>query len=365
MYLYIIFGLISLLSFSEMNFGKKFGKIAVIPIISVFYLLSFLRWERGTDWAAYKFIFENISSNEYLQMMYEFLFIRLNTIIYSTTGDYSVLLFFEASIIFFCFFYIIRKYSEAPVFSVLVWFSVSLASMFFVRQAIAISICVFALHFIIQRKLYLFLLTVFIAMLFHKSALIFFPAYWIYNLNLSRKQIIIILVGSFALTSVASSLLTVIGSSGLGSVSERSTVYMEAGTDEAFGSGYSPMETMIRGVSYRLFLILIFVVFLFKNYENAQFRGIFNLYLMSVVLFILFVPISVALIRFSGYYEIFQIFLYPILILQTKNKIVKNSILLMLIVYLGFKFYGVIFAYKDLYIPYKSIFNKELPVEVG
>lgn len=365
MYLYIIFGLISLLSFSEMNFGKKFGKIAVIPIISVFYLLSFLRWERGTDWASYKFIFENIANNEYLQMMYEFLFIRLNTLIYSTTGDYSVLLFFEASIIFSCFFYVIRKYSEAPVFSVLVWFSVSLASVFFVRQAIAVSICVLALHFIIQRKVYLFLLTVFIAMLFHKSALIFFPAYWIYNLNLSRKQIIIVLVGSFALTSVAGSLLTTIGSSGLGSLSERSNVYMEAGTDETFGSGYSPMETMVRGVSYRLFLILIFIVFLFKNYENTQFRGIFNLYLMSVVLFILFVPISVALIRFSGYYEIFQIFLYPILILQTKNKIVKNLVLLLLIVYLAFKFYGVIFAYKDLYIPYKSIFNKELPVEVG
>lgn len=365
MYLYIIFGLISLLSFSEMNLGRRFGKIAVIPIILIFYLLSFLRWERGTDWASYNFIFENISSNEYLQMMYEFLFIKLNSIIYSTTGDFSVLLFVEASIIFFCFFYIIRKYSEAPIFSVLVWFSVSLASVFFTRQAIAVAICVFALHFIIQRKVYLFLLTVFIAMLFHKSALIFFPAYWIYTLNLSKKQIIVILIGSCVLTSVAGSLLTTIGSSGLGSLSERSTVYMEAGTDDAFGSSYSPMETMIRGVSYRLFLIAIFIIFLFENYEKAQFRGLFNLYLMSVVLFILFVPISVALIRFSGYYEIFQIFLYPILILQTKNKIIKNLVLLLLIVYLGFKFYGVIFAYKDLYIPYKSIFNKELPVTVG
>lgn len=363
MYLYIIFGLISLLSFSEMNFGKKFGKIAVIPIILLFYLLSFLRWERGTDWASYRFIFEN-SSSEYIQIMYEFLFVKLNTFIYSTTEDYSVLLFAQASIIFFCFFYIIRKYSEAPVLSVLVWFSLSLASVFFTRQTIAVSICILALHFIIQRKVYLFLLTVFIAMLFHKSALIFFPAYWIYYLNLSRKQIIFVLIASFALTSVAGSLLTVIGSSDLGSVSTRSTVYMEAGTDESFGSSYSPMETMIRGVSYRLFLISIFIIFLFKNYENSQFRGIFNLYLMSVVLFILFVPISVALIRFSGYYEIFQIFLYPILILQTKNKIVKNLVLLLLIVYLGFKLYGVIFAYEELYIPYKSIFNKELPVKI-
>ncbi|SHK64035.1 EpsG family protein [Chryseobacterium polytrichastri] len=365
MYLYIIFGLISLLSFSEMNLGRKFGKIAAIPIILVFYLLSFLRWERGTDWSAYKFIFENMASNEYLQMMYEFLFIKLNSFVYSATGDFSVLLFVEASIIFFCFFYIIRKYSEAPILSVLVWFSVSLASIFFTRQAIAVAICVLALNFIIQRKLYLFLLTVFIAMLFHKSALIFFPAYWIYNLNLSKKQIIVILISSFVLTSVASSLLTTIGNSSLGALSERSSAYMESGADESFGSGYSPMETMIRGVSYRLFLIGIFIIFLFKNYEKVQFRGIFNLYLMSVVLFILFVPISVALIRFSGYYEIFQIFLYPILILQTKNKIIKNLLLLLLIVYLGFKFYGVIFAYKDLYIPYKSIFNKEFPVKVG
>lgn len=363
MYLYIIFGLISLLSFSEMNLGRKFGKVAIIPIILIFYLLSFLRWERGTDWAAYNFIFEH-SSAVYIQIMYEFLFVKLNSIIYSTTGDYSVLLFAQASIIFFCFFYIIRKYSEAPVFSVLVWFSLSLASVFFTRQTIAVAICVFALHFIIQRKVYLFLLTVFIAMLFHKSALIFFPAYWIYYLNLSRKQIIVVVIASFALTSVASSLLNIIGSSDLGSISTRSTVYMEAGTDDAFGSSYSPMETMIRGVSYRLFLIAIFIIFLFKNYEKEQFRGIFNLYLMSVVLFILFVPISVALIRFSGYYDIFQIFLFPILILQSKDKIIKNLLLLLLIVYLGFKFYGVIFAYEELYIPYKSIFNKELPVEV-
>lgn len=366
MYLYLIFYIIAFLSFIELNIGKRFGKPVMLFFILLFFCLSFLRWERGSDWEAYKFIFENIGSNEYLKNSYEFLFSKLNVIVYDLTGDLSVLLFCEGAIIFFCFYYIIQKYSDGLLISLLVWLSLSIASIFFTRQAIAIAVCVLSFHYIFQRKLLLYLLMVFIAMLFHKSAFIFLPAYWIYTLKLSRKQVIIIVASSFALTLVASSLLAIVASSGLGSVSERGTLYLESGSDEAFGSAYSPMETMIRGVIYRLGLLAIFIVYFFDKYEKEEkFRGIFNLYLISVVLFILFVPISVALIRFSGYYEIFQIFLFPVLVSLTKNKIYKNMLMLLMIIYLGFKFSGVISAYEDLYIPYKSIFNKEFPVKVG
>lgn len=365
MYLYIIFGFISLLAFSELNLGRKFGKIAVIPIVFIFFLLSFLRWERGTDWSAYKSIFENIATNEYLQMMYEFLFMKLNIIIHSISGDYTLMLFCQACIIYFCYLIILRKYSASPILSVAVWLSLSLGSIFFTRQAIAISICLLSFHFIFKRKVYYFLLTVFLAMLFHQTAFIFLPAYWIYKLNLSRKQMILILIGSFVLTFAAQSLLSLVASSSLGSISERGTAYTESGSEENFGSAYSPMETMVRGLVYRIGLIAILMTYFYDLYRKDQFfRGFYNLFFVSIILFILFVPISVALIRFAGYYEIFQIFLFPVLLLYTKDNIYRNCILLLILLYLGFKFNGVITGYEDLYIPYKSIFNKELQVEI-
>ena len=59
--------------------------------------------------------------------------------------------------------------------------------MFVLRQNVAIAICLYAIPYIIDRKLWKFLFVVCIAFLFHKTAFVFIGLYFIYPLKLNYK----------------------------------------------------------------------------------------------------------------------------------------------------------------------------------
>ena len=63
MYLYLIFILLLAGSFLEIFDSKRQGTAQIIYYLtlSILFLLSFLRWERGTDWSGYYDYFSNIS----------------------------------------------------------------------------------------------------------------------------------------------------------------------------------------------------------------------------------------------------------------------------------------------------------------
>ena len=148
MYLYLIFACVVLISFFELNLGKRRSvRILLLPIL-LFFGLSFLRWERGTDWVPYYYMFRFIDS-EYYKTTYEFLFYNLNVLIRSVTENYTYLLLAQAMLIYPIYHFVIKKYSLAPFVSVMVWFAVSLGSIFFTRQTVAVSLTFLAFHFIV------------------------------------------------------------------------------------------------------------------------------------------------------------------------------------------------------------------------
>lgn len=365
MYLYLIFGAMAFFAYFEQNLGRRFGKTILLPFTLLFFCLSFLRWERGTDWKMYLMIFKNITHSKYLQENFEYLFKMLNTFIYDISGSFTLLLFVEAVIIYCCYYFVIKKYSVFPILSLLVWLSIALGNIFFTRQAIAIAICFFSVIFIIERRKYWFVALILIACLFHRTAVIFLPAYWLYYLNFTRKQIFVVLAISIVSTVIASSFLTFLADADWGVFSHKSEVYLTGGLEKSAGSSYTPIQTLIRGGIYRLGLLLIFIRFFFEQYrKNVFLRGLVNLYLANIFLFAIFAPISSVLVRFASYYDIFQVLLFPMLLAMYKDGGRRQLILLLILIYLAFRFNSVIVAYEELYIPYKSIFNKELPVKV-
>lgn len=67
-----------------------------------------------------------------------------------------------------------------------------------IRQYIAIFLFVYASRYIIERRLFKYLIIIIIASLIHKSILIFIPLYWIININKYKNyQKIGLIVGSF------------------------------------------------------------------------------------------------------------------------------------------------------------------------
>jgi len=325
--------------------------------------MSSLKWERGTDWIAYSQFFNNIET--FPEGQYERFYTLLNKITHSILPDYTFFLFIQSILVYIPMAYVIHKYSPYPIFTLLIWFSIGFAGIFSVRQTIAISLILFSYKYIIDRKFIPFLVIVMTASMFHRTALIFIPAYFLYDHYFSKKNIFIILIISFCIGGILAFLLQKLAGIGMGIITIKLNAYLDADKTDSVGSNFTPFQTMIRGISYRLVIFLLIVFYLFEYYKkNQQIRYLLNLYFYGIIIFIVLVPIAVGFGRFAVFFEIFQILLFPQFLSLMKNRINKNITFFILCVYFVFRLQSNIFAYKDLYIPYKSVFNKELPVKL-
>jgi len=97
--------------------------------------------------------------------------------------------------------YLIYRYSRNPLFSILLYYSLGFYTNTFnnVRQAIAMSICFFAVPYIFDRKVWKFLIIALFAFCFHYSALIFFGLYPIVRYVHNLKSIFVLFFGGVLL----------------------------------------------------------------------------------------------------------------------------------------------------------------------
>ena len=89
----------------------------------------------------------------------------------------------------------IYKYSRNYWMSIFIMIAFGYYSFFMsgIRQGIAMGICFVAYDYAKQRKLVNFLMCIIIAMLFHQSALVFLPVYWLVNIRPTQKTFYIYL----------------------------------------------------------------------------------------------------------------------------------------------------------------------------
>jgi len=365
MYLYLIYILFAVLAFFEINRGKYLlSKVLIIPFLLLFCLAS-LRWERGTDWGAYVGLFENVDNVFYL-LAFEPGFYYLNYFVAAVSDNYTIVLVIQALIIYSLHFYIFRKYSLQPFVSLMIWFGFYMGSIFFVRFNVAVALTLFSFVFIEERKFWKFLLCVILAFLFHRSAILFIPAYFLYNKTFTRKQILMGMLLSFFLSIIFEIGLKFLGQINLGIISEKALTYAEEGGDYAAEPTRSAFQIMLVGSSYRILLLLLIIGFFYDLYkENVIFRGLFNLYFAGMCIFVIITPVSVAVARMAQYYEYFQFLLIPFFIMRFEFRSNRNLVLLVVFLFYLMRLKSNVSFYEELYVPYKSIFNKDLPTEIG
>lgn len=368
MYLYILFNILLVGSFLEV-FDSKRQKVAQIIyylVFSILFLLSFLRWERGTDWSGYYDYFTQIYDLDF-SSNFENGFILLNYWVHTLSGSYTVLLLVMAVIQYFFISKAIRYLSVYPVVSLLCYFSVTKGGIFFVRQYIALAILMFAVRFVIERKVYRFLLMVAVACMIHRTAVLFIPVYFLFNREIKIRYYIIILLILIPVAMYVSRIFDSMSTGLVNSIIENKiNNYINKSADgETYGIELSKSAILIRGVVKRGFILLLYFLFMRRELaEDRVMRGIFNIYFFGTCLYILLTPLSEQLSRVCLYFDIFDIFLFPLLLGRQKR---WNRLL----------FFGLVTAFsfvrlhssielrKELFIPYKSVFNKEEMVEIG
>lgn len=307
--LFLIFG-IAEVNGSLRNDNKR---ICYFGLIGLFWILGIIRWETGTDWDSYyEFFRDRNTIEEFENRGFEPFYTYIAYTVKSITEEYWVFLLVCTSLIYILVPPTIYKYSPLPFISLLLYFLLRKADIFFTRESIALAFCLFSLRFIEKRRLVSFIITVLVGAQFHRSVMIFLPAYYVYSMRISTKQMIMVVgvvffVSLIALNVLRDYLQTV--SSVFGAVFEDKTeTYLDRGDATAEDYGVSLERSLIQGVINNGFFLLLFAYAL-KKKDSSFMKGLFNIYAVSIMLLFITLPFSLTLARVYNSYNLVSILL--------------------------------------------------------
>lgn len=248
---------------------------------------------------------------------FELGFVFLNKIV-STVFPFPQALFFaEAIIVISCLSYFIYKNSSEPMDSLIFFMSFGLLrfSLTGIRQSIAMSICLLSIEFIKKKRLLPFIIIVLFAMLFHKSAFVFFIVYPIINKRINYKHILGMLFIMIILFLVSDKLIYV------------ANVFL--GRDYYTGL----TEDGIGNILIHIFTIIMFILFRRQNEETTI--G-FNMSILSFYCYILSYFVLGTLQRISWYFYFGIIITIPNLypIHDMKKRLVVRILFILISVFL-------------------------------
>jgi hypothetical protein len=242
----------------------------------------------------------------------EYGFWLLNWCVHIISDEYMALLMAIALIVVGCYQRAIILYSRNWTISFFVFIAMGFYTFFFngARQGIACAIYALAIGPLLERKLRAYVGYVLLAGLFHKTAIMMLPVYFIFDTtNTTRKNVLIILIG----IAVAAMFQGIVG---LGAqIDARYASYGTAGE----GGGYLIIGlTAVLGVFF----------FMFKkhvNMERERYELYLNMFFFGAVISVVSALLSVnpsGFLRFSMYFNVSAIFLWPIIY---KNLISRSS----------------------------------------
>jgi hypothetical protein len=327
-------------------------KVKDVRFLGVFFSLLFIvalngfRYNVGTDYESYKTIFEIIAIDGFV--ITEPGYYLINKLFQNFKDGYIYVFFIFSLLTYLILFYTLLR--EKILFWGL-FFSFAFGFVFLsnniIRQALVIPIFFYAIRFIYEKKITYYLLSVLICSLFHYSALLLIPFFWIYKINFKQKVWFLIISVCFLLsyTQDFKFLITKIIS-----FAPKYAGYLVYGGEDikAVKSG----ATMIIIYFFNLFILSTQN----KNLPNEKTKIYYNLYLLGVSISFLTMNISF-LFRFSYYLTSLIVIVIPFMIKSTKNLQTKYlySILFVMI--------SLLFWYKALWfndhgcMPYISLFK--------
>ncbi|MDR4925438.1 EpsG family protein [Peribacillus simplex] len=340
--------------FPNLNSSKDKTDKQFISLKSIFLFLAFFQtylilcmknYSIGTDTVSYlsgyrmtmqidwKEIFN--FANDQLVFNFERGFILVTKVITIFTDNFTIYLAILSALMVIPLFLIIKKYSMMPFVSLILFVTMGFLNFYLsgLRQGIAISIVVLSFNYIVKRRILSFVFLVTIAMLFHKSAMFFYPAYFLLNINITP------LVGLFYF------LFFVIFYVFRFSIIQFISTFI-----------YSDAQILDTG-AYTLFIIVFFtfiigLLFYKKVISlNNDNKLIYNLIGVAAGLMILNTVSNTGL-RLANYYFIFIIVFIPNIISSFDNKWLRH-ISTILVVLFTTSYYFLVGINSNNVLPYK------------
>lgn len=224
---YIIFSVYIVLLYIINNNDNKFVRInsrEKVFVILSFFTLIFLHvnvnrdsvedlpnyYETFSKISQVKFseIFQQIRNTDYSYAIFN----KLCSLI---SNDFKCLLFIYNIILLGSHYLIAKKYSPYLPISIALFLLISYnQSLFVIRQYLAISVLLWSIPCILNKKIVPYIILSIIAFFFHSSSIIWFPLYFIYNIRNKKKflvSIILMIVSISYLCSNPANLIMLLG----------------------------------------------------------------------------------------------------------------------------------------------------------
>lgn len=339
----IIFVFLAIGSYLEVyKFQRKQPLFVIIGAILMIVAAGLRLWA-GADYPIYRNLFTGFSLyTEYGDVwdkamfrknseQIEWLYVLLNKLIFDAGLPFFAVTFTAALISISIKLFTIYKNVEFPLLGILFYF---MPIMFFedagqIRQGLAIAFCVFSFQFIKTRNLWMFLLCMYIALGFHKTAVVFIPAYWLVKIPMNSKRIFWVLI----LAIITSPLeLYRIGGDLFSSIAppDASDAYTGYVDDKYYGT---EVESGLNDI-VKLIMIVILIRYDKKACDNVWwYEYMRNLGVFGLVLFYFFRSNQIFAIRLPGVYLFFlTMFCLPSIVYALKDSTRK-------LLYMGFMAY--------------------------
>lgn len=328
------------------NRGKglnvKIDFLKFIPMLPLA-LISGFRYGVGQDYFyTYVPIFNQAATGQLENTWGEIGYIYLNKIVAMFTNDYAGIFLVTSIIFIYLVFDTIYKESDNWTFSALLLVLMGYYFCFMngIRQMLAVSILLFSIKYIRERNLIKFLLIIMLASLFHSSALLFIPVYFIYKLKIGPKVMGISIATFYAFSSIVSKyVLNFVGVT-------KYSWYLD--------SVYKAERTGIIMILINV-CILVFALLFNNDKKNDLFIKIQWLAVISMS-FIGKIPVAHRLVWVFG---LPGIILIPNVIESRKNKKEKFLLTLVIsIIYIIYFVYTIGLKNSNNVLPYHSIFER-------
>lgn len=358
MLIYIIVYLILYLAlvFGQKTSIKQQQKISYALII-LFTLLRGLRWKTGTDWDYYEDIFKNVDQYIFYEInQVEWGFLYFNKFIKCICNDYTFYLIVTNLLFLFSFYKFSRYcFKKNPLEAFCI--CLMCLDLFPVRQSFAVSILIWAVPFLLQRKYGQSVLVIIAAYFVHRTSLVML----LFLLPLVYKMKIGYLprVGIYLVTFVFSSIW------GLGQLIERFLLPL---LPSEGGAAYRAALYMTSNRDMHeigIVTILITCAILYcvkliqKKDESLLLLVALNAYYIHQMIFVLFQDGVVA--EFSRLAACFSWGYFILIMLLYKQIPNKTAAICFMALFFLYKFNSLFSNYPDLLIPYYNIFDDYIP----
>ena len=309
-YFAILF-IVLILVFASNNVGAYPTFESIIFYSSAFILILFAGFRAnvvGTDTNNYISMFIAKSNQEQsifeIEGNIEIGYLFLQQVAYFISTKYWSILTLIAIISVISTYYVVRELTQNIIISIFIYVTLGIYLLFFNagRQGISVAISTVGLLYILDRSIVKYLICIFIASLFHKTALIMIPFYFIIVLPFSTKRVLLFLFIGFFSFYFLSTILSAISPD----VETRYGVYEDRGATGGF--------------LLAVFFIIVALLFIgFRDEISEENLYLYDIYLNLAIftgiiyLVVILTGSDVNFIRITNYFAIGYALIWPII----------------------------------------------------